>query len=573
MVSIIGVIILLITVHLTSPKLTVAGELPSQTLRILTVGVTVGSTLFTMLVSSRIQHGLLRSLEAPIRDVGVRSQLREDRQKDAQPSLAELDTKWRGALRIGNLGEMVSNWRSVLMFILAGLNTTSIVTSLTPNSTFQRVAYAPVIPDAGFGEYNDKSPHPCAGVSSDPTTAPNGMLWNFVNGSVFYASVNDTSCPGTLGMFLAPGVNTNNPDDYAYTDLGVEVTRSAMGTPSAVYNGSALREAADRYGLSLNTTSQCVPVMRSTPFQCKPGGSEVMVANDQSLTFNMDFGGGLNHSKTIGYQRNMSHDSAMISAIYNTWTDDPNPIPLSSTLYIGGYTDPQGQVPFANFVAQMVNEPDRSAGTGGGSTYTVSCFINPNDVFEYRTVMMGRRPDRRQYLYGGDPCTPVSPTISKKMFAAVSASLHRLLREGYGLDGYLGTVVALAGGNRGPPYAFNNSRNALEDALGVLAAMAVARIPLDGAVAADGVGEPAYATVQVTRLGSDSAVILFLLIPPVCCLCILAYLFRQSFRSGWQPGGLDYAASERPRMYTAESLAQLLALRKISPASSSCDSS
>lgn len=568
MLSIIGVIAVLISVHFTSPRLTDAGDLPPQKLRFLTVGVTIGATLFTMLVSGRMQQAFLRSLENPIRKIGLddpltfsTGQIDGSHQKDTQwqqLSLAEIDKRWRGALRIDNLREMVSNWRILLMFILAGLNTTSIVTSLTPTPAFHKVPFSPRIPDTSFGEYHNESLRPCVGVAPDTINYSNVFYWDFSNGSVFYASLTDVGCPPTFCTFLAAAINTVDPHDYAYTDLGVLVDRTAMGASAAVYNGSVIQEASSKYGQSLNYTTQCVPVMTTTPFQCKPGGAELEVISDHELRITSTTLGG-NVSFVEGYSRNFTRDSAMIGLVTVSSSQAIGGI----VFYIGGYTDPEGQTPFANYIAQTVNDPDPSAGTEGGSTYTVSCLVNPEKSFEYRTVTLGRNSDRVPYLFGGETCTPTTPTISNKLFVTVAAGVSHLLN----VDNYLATLMNIAGGDRGPPYAFNNSKNALEDSLGVLAAMAVSRIPMDGGVVADAVGDPAYATVQVTRLGSESSEILFLLIPPICSLFILAYLFKQSFQAGWQPGGDLYRGlpkSERPRQYAAETLVQLLSLREAS---------
>ncbi len=138
--------------------------------------------------------------------------------------------------------------------------------------------------------------------------------------------------------------------------------------------------------------------------------------------------------------------------------------------------------------------------------------------------------------------------------------------ENTGLDGYFETTASLAGFRRGPPYAFPDSQNALEDILGLIAALGVSKIPLAGpGVPADWENGNAVAVVQVTRLGTDRREALVLLIPLLGSLIILVCLFVFSFREDWKPGGgekcRDRSGLPQPRRYAAESLSQLVSLR------------
>jgi hypothetical protein len=61
--------------------------------------------------------------------------------------------------------------------------------------------------------------------------------------------------------------------------------------------------------------------------------------------------------------------------------------------------------------------------------------------------------------------------------------------ENFGLDGYFFIISRAAGQNRGPLYAFSNSRNALENVLSLIAAIVTANLnTTDGAISADTIG-------------------------------------------------------------------------------------
>ena len=155
------------------------------------------------------------------------------------------------------------------------------------------------------------------------------------------------------------------------------------------------------------------------------------------------------------------------------------------------------------------------------------------------------------------------------MFIAASIANYFLITEHAGVDGLISTLIGIAGRNREPPYAFNNSKNGVEDALGIIAALGVSRLKnseVGSGVPADGLpdqGGNATACVQIARLGSGSRESLALVIPPIVSLLILAYLFGMSFREDWKVGGgVNKEAKRCPGLdkYAAESLVELMRL-------------
>ncbi|KAI0137368.1 hypothetical protein BJ170DRAFT_590300 [Xylariales sp. AK1849] len=146
----------------------------------------------------------------------------------------------------------------------------------------------------------------------------------------------------------------------------------------------------------------------------------------------------------------------------------------------GAVTDPKGKTPFASYLAGIVGDPDKEAGVAGNSSYTVSCAVDPRNVFEYRSVILNlhalgdnKASNMAQYLSGTGPCTPVNPAIGDKLFVTAGTAGHFLVNEYQGIYGYFATIARVAGYERNSSFAFPDSSNCLEDVLGVVLALAV----------------------------------------------------------------------------------------------------
>ncbi|EMR65812.1 hypothetical protein UCREL1_7204 [Eutypa lata UCREL1] len=210
---------------------------------------------------------------------------------------------------------------------------------------------------------------------------------------------------------------------------------------------------------------------------------------------------------------------------------------FTTIIVIGAVTDPAGETPFVAYLAGIVGDPDEEAGFAANSSYTVTCIVNPRNAFEYRD----------------------------KMFATAAIASHFLIKENEGVDGYFNTIARLAGYGRNTSFALPDSRNYLEDVLGVVSALAVSRMELGNgtlATAQDGQPGKSSAVVEFTRLGADSGWTLWLLVPPVVSLLVLSYYSVLSVLHGYAPGGSGFQGrpEQRPKRYAAESLNQLVEL-------------
>ena len=538
-------------------------------------GVTAAATLLTAAVKGRIQHGWIRKLEAPLR----RLLLKPEDTSSSTLNIEALNKKWRRVLGINNVADKLTpNW-IMLSFLPCTLLMTAIVTTFTPTVGQRVVEYRPLIPGSKYMFTTTPDTEACAGVAANQEAKPrHAYPWPLKNGNVFFAAY-DGDCTASRVLSHVSNINSLNPDIYTYVDAGVAVHRIAMGASALLYRGQAFRRLSKAYGQSLKSTSQCVPVMTSNPVSCKKGkGTLRRMDKHNYLELKVDLG---QHKVTrpVGFARNFSHDSAMVNYL---WGDADTKGEVGNAFVVfSAYNSPTGAGLFAKDLARTFNDPDEDAGTEPASTYIVTCTITPQNVFAYRRVTLnlqasGAHEGRDiaegssalQYshlLEGVEPCVPEKESVGYLHHTAVALAQYKMVMENFGLDGHFSTVFRIAGVDRKPPYAFNQSRNGLEDALGVISALGVANLRVVGenGVAADAADERAEAVVDVRQLGYGNRVVLLLIIPPLMALIFLVYFFYMSFREQCKPGGgvLCVEGQRRPDDYAGESIVELVTTR------------
>lgn len=575
LISLLGVMAIVLWIHFSQPLLTRSGPLPSSTTKYMVTGITILATLFTQFVSGRIRYLFLRSFETSLRNMpGPQQAVGPLPGQGRSEAIEKLDRKWRGALGIDSLFlEKLKNSKFLSVYLVCGLITTAIVTALTPTIVNRIVPYHPMIPDANYGAYLNGNNHSCVGMADSNFNLTTPYIWGLNNGSIFYGSADLGYCPPAKAMALSTGINTRNPDDYVYVDSGVAVQKTAIGAPAAVYKSLVLQNLYTDYGLSLVNTTQCVPVMQSNPVQCRPAGTLKVLSDNRLYAKSAD---GMCHNN-VSYPRNFTRDSVMNNFMCANYKNATSESIGLATIFFGALNDPTGGHSFAVDLAGTMNDPNETARLPR-STYAVTCTVNPRKSFVYRTVTLDLQAIKKRtysgyayYLSGGDPCTPVHETISNVLFATAATANHNLVMEGAGVDYYFSAIHNVAGLNRPAPYAFSNSRNALEDILGLVAALAVSSLQTSGpgyggnvtADAREGHGGSAYAVAEAARLGTDKLEALLLLIPPFGSFLILGWLFIKNLHQDQGPGAREYKnllKDERPQLYVAESLSELMRL-------------
>jgi hypothetical protein len=124
----------------------------------------------------------------------------------------------------------------------------------------------------------------------------------------------------------------------------------------------------------------------------------------------------------------------------------------------------------------------------------------------------------------GEPCT--GPAVDLSFVATAASANWQILLQNEGLDGWFDLTWQATGDNRPPPYAFLDSKNALEDVLGLVAAMVTARMNSTFLYSV-----PSTVVVSSFRIGSGKFANLAFLVPPVAAALILTYLILRNLFS------------------------------------------
>jgi hypothetical protein len=143
-------------------------------------------------------------------------------------------------------------------------------------------------------------------------------------------------------------------------------------------------------------------------------------------------------------------------------------------------------------------------------------------------------------LESGPLCNPPVLTVDDVYFATSAAANWQLLSQNEGVDGWFDTINQLTGPSgegRGPPYAFNNSKNPLEDSLGLVAALATSRL---NSSTLEAVLVEGAVVVIATRIGGGKIFALAYIIPPVVSAIVLLYLIFAT----WSIRNIQYSSSK-----------------------------
>lgn len=488
--------------NLTTPYLTTSGLYNTTQRAIYITGTTIIATLLTLFITTQIQDLLLRRIDNTIQQSAI-----INRQWLQSSQFKAVNASWRTVLGISSLLEKARNLPIEFIYLLTGLITTAIVTSFTPSVTTRLFPYSPTIPCG---------PSPCAAVVSNLTDTRD-YSWKLANGSSFFIPANAGGCPTRQAVTLAGNINVFNPAAFAYADEGVAVHSTAIGTPISVYSsqkdtGTGLNDLLSIYGSSVVSTAQCVPVMVKNPISCHRGGAievdsatEATVISDDGMC-----------SYTEQFLLNPEDSSVMVMQMCSHGDVGQGTIVLGAIRY------------YAYWLAISIVDTANS----NASTYTVTCSVDTRDVYEYRMVTLGlQNPNISESSYsrtliGQDPCIPEVSTIDDILISTSAAANWQLLQQNAGVDGWFDSIgqltfentVESTGISRQSPWAFNNSINALEDVLGLTAALVASRrnssmIAINGST-----------IVTTTRVGSGYKVGLIFIIPSAAATTVLLYL-------------------------------------------------
>ena len=514
--------VFLVVVVFVDIGLTNIGSMTERNKALYVIGTTLLASSFTYVTSTQTRTLWLRFIDTQLhRGVDV----------------AKMNPLWRTILGVGTLMESLRYWYTSLAFVICGLITTAVVVGVaaSPN-TYQTSQYYALA---------DSAPYSCIYVSNPINgSIGTGTGWQLTNGSYFNINLGaQFLCPGNEILSLIGNINTLDVSDHAYADQGVAIHNSALGAPASIYTSQTssdsptvtlwLNATLQSYQSSLQTTSQCVPVLTANPVSCTQGTN--VTFRDGYL--NMTASNGCSVSTFPGLAAGKERDGWTASTMCTHGDVGMATLLFGSLNYDALYlAESMGDVDWVGAIdANKLPEP---------LLYGAVCTMNTVPVIATRSVTLtltdqsGTAESFARSLRG-DPrdCTPVTlpnetfedPVNDKVrgiaafgpgqllaigLFENIGQPLRSATRNATSSDGTLSI--------RRPPYAFNNSRNALEDVLGLTSALAMSRITMTGYTGA--IRYVGSAMIANTRIGTGDRYALFYSLPSLVSSTILIAL-------------------------------------------------
>ncbi|MCJ1387077.1 hypothetical protein MMC17_010206 [Xylographa soralifera] len=519
------IVAFLIAIVFVDISLTTIGSLSSTARALYVTGTTVLASLCTYLTASQIRMLWLR---------------RVDIQLYNGKSYERVDPFWRTVLDVSSISETLRYWNVSLTFLVCGLTTTAVVAGLASSpSSYQ------IVQNYALADPND---YHC--ITTESSSPQQEGIWTFPNGSFYQIWVNLDFCPTSLIMSLMGNINVIDSSNYGYADLGVAIHSSALGAPASIYSSQAatdssavplwLNETLDTYKTDLLSTSQCVPVLTANPIQC---------TRENNITFSSD--GYLIITSSDGCIATAYPGLAALNTTQSGWSASgicSRSDIGSATIVIGGFLADAGYAAEAIGDITYIHEWDAET-VPIPKLYGISCTVDTASVVDTRNVTLTLLDDsgntgsfaRSLSAQNLQSCTPISSSgglnpITDKLLVTAAMGPWQLLNLG-ALETLRSVLInsALSQVNndhtiyvRQPPFAFNNSRNALEDVLGLSSALAMSRLTMTG-----NTGRAEYtgtAMVANTRVGTGERWALVYILPPLVSSIVLLALLMTTRR-------------------------------------------
>lgn len=378
------------------------------------------------------------------------------------------------------------------------------------------------------------------------------------NGS--FLTVNSATDSSCANAWVQPTLKTNSliaEPGYSYTIGEVSVASSAVGAPYNIYSHSfnfdfGLRFATGPSGwdAAFQWASQCLPVVALSPVQCEATGS--LERGNNSLT--VDAGGCQITTPIYGVDPQIGSATAM-GACSNINDRGKATIVIGST--------GQHAIRLANimFDAPAFNSLWGNTIGPSNQTYTVACTIDITPSIAFRALNFSHVnqvgsdiitgiPTYIPYsLVGEDFCTPsaagntvqVKDVLTDGALATGAAAPLQLLTENIYNDGWWETLCEITSCNdittsvhpgRRDSIIFNNSRNQLEDKLGLAGALGLSMFwgqegqQQEYAVSIEG----GRVSLQGVRVGPGDWWSIFYILPSVSIVILILYLLWDSYQ-------------------------------------------
>ncbi|KAH8653208.1 hypothetical protein BGZ60DRAFT_419748 [Tricladium varicosporioides] len=346
----------------------------------------------------------------------------------------------------------------------------------------------------------------CTAVSKLPLQDPSWpYYWNIGNNMAFVVQTKQGDCPTRDAQIVVGNINTLDADVYAYMDAGVAVHRSALGVPRSVYSAERVfapefHSVLDAFGNSIVATRQCSRVMARNPISCHRGGKIVW----KRPWFNISADDGLCDESQLYTTDSWDHyNNAGGGAMIKTMC--PHHEIGQGTMVIGASGG------YAHWLAVALDDTANAPKAAVGSTYAITCTVDARSVFEYREVsllLQNRDASQSRYMrfLNATDTTCTGPPIIRDVIATAASANWQTFLQQAGADGWFDLVWEAsnrAHASRTSPFGFAESKNPLEDVLGLVSAMVTARmnsstfheINSTAAVLAARVGDGRYASI------------------------------------------------------------------------------
>jgi hypothetical protein len=331
--------------------------------------------------------------------------------------LGKLNSKWRTILRVASFKEMLFNGHIQTSYLVTALITTAIVASFTPTLGTRGDSQYEVVISSGQLYVNEYCVEAVSSIDSIPSGA---SYWDTSDNGIVSVMPNAGTCPTKQAVTLIGNINIQNPDVYAYSDVGVAVHSSAIGAPASIYASipgmaQTFADLMGTLGTNLVNLTQCVPVMTKNPVSCRAGGT-VNVSNNSLIATSDD-------------------NICTIKGLFFPFFD-----PLTNNTMTKGQCT-YGEVGQAKIVLAGTNYYGPWLSTAMGDpastianlreTYFVTCDVDTRDVFAFRNVTFSSQTSasnttttfarRLDATFGGNECSPPSEYGSNTGLLAIAA--------------------------------------------------------------------------------------------------------------------------------------------------------
>ncbi|KAF8849772.1 hypothetical protein BDZ45DRAFT_809702 [Acephala macrosclerotiorum] len=434
-------------------------------------GVTVLATLISTFISGQIRTLWFRNL---LPNTGTES--------------VTVRQRWFATELVGQAGiaDKWKTWPVSITFLLSGLITTTIVAGLSFQNVNYNQTYKTII--STQSTFDDPSLQ-CRVLDSNASSSI--FSWKLANGSTLAVGQNTSEVwycePQSVKDVFSNTLRTSlfTAADYAYVLGGVPVHQSAVGVPVGLgYDMTpTFGVGIWRTQLShLQWSRNCLPVLSQNPVQCEVSGNATVSSN--AVTVNA---GGCTVSTPIYAVDPITEGVTAAGACTEGHEVG------TATIVIGSANS------HANTLAGIMNGPEWNTSV---ETYAVACSVDIAPSIAFRSVryesigiydealshgtssayhIIGDidgdcEPRSAKYYDASTPSGPVgilnsSRLLTETALATAASASWPLLTEGSYSDGSLETLFNIF--NLRGTSGFNNSRNPVEDALGLASAIAL----------------------------------------------------------------------------------------------------